>query len=41
MAARRDPRLSRFYFDVSGVAGLGNWKERVAVIVGRIRQLYV
>jgi len=38
-AARRDPRLSRFYFDVSGVAGLGNWKERVAVIGARIRQL--
>jgi predicted TIM-barrel fold metal-dependent hydrolase len=36
---RRDPRLSRFYFDVSGVAGLGNWKERVGVIVARIRQL--
>jgi predicted TIM-barrel fold metal-dependent hydrolase len=40
-AARRDPRVSRFYFDISGVAGLGNWKERVAVIVARIRQLGV
>jgi predicted TIM-barrel fold metal-dependent hydrolase len=40
-AARRDSRLSRFYFDVSGVAGLGNWKEKVAVIVARIRQLGV
>jgi predicted TIM-barrel fold metal-dependent hydrolase len=40
-AARRDPRLSRFYFDVSGVAGLGNWKERVDMIVTRIRQLGV
>jgi predicted TIM-barrel fold metal-dependent hydrolase len=40
-AARRDPHLLRFYFDVSGVAGLGNWKERVDVIVTRIRQLGV
>ena len=40
-AARRDPQLSRFYFDVSGVAGLGNWKDRVDVIVVRIRQLGV
>ena len=40
-AARRDPRMSRFYFDVSGVAGLGNWKERAAVIVARVRQLGV
>jgi predicted TIM-barrel fold metal-dependent hydrolase len=38
-AARRDPGLSQFYFDVSGVAGLGNWKERVDVIVARMRQL--
>jgi uncharacterized protein len=38
-AARRDPRLSRFYFDVSGVAGLGNWKQRVDVIVARIRKV--
>jgi uncharacterized protein len=40
-AARRDPRLSRLSFDVSGVAGLGTWKERVDVIVARIRQLGV
>ena len=33
--------MSRFYFDVSGVAGLGNWKERAAVIVARVRQLGV
>jgi predicted TIM-barrel fold metal-dependent hydrolase len=40
-AARRDPRVSRFYFDMSGVAGVGNWKERVDEIVARIRQLGV
>ena len=40
-AARRDPTLSRFYFDVSGVAGLGNWKERVDAVAARIRQLGV
>lgn len=40
-AARRAPSLSRFYFDVSGVAGLGNWKERADAIVVRIRQLGV
>ena len=40
-AVRRDPRLSRLYVDVSGVAGLGNWKERVDVIAARIRQLGV
>jgi hypothetical protein len=40
-AARRDRRLSRFYFDMSGVAGLGNWKDRVDVIVARIPQLGV
>jgi predicted TIM-barrel fold metal-dependent hydrolase len=40
-AERRDPRLSRFYFDISGVAGLGNWKERVNVVAARIRQLGV
>ena len=40
-AARRDPRMSRFYFDVSGVAGLGNWKEKVDAVAARIRQLGV
>jgi uncharacterized protein len=40
-AGRQDPTLSRFYFDVSGVAGLGNWKERADVIVARVRQLGV
>jgi predicted TIM-barrel fold metal-dependent hydrolase len=40
-AARRDPRLSRLYFDVSGVAGLGNWKAMAEAIAARIRQLGV
>lgn len=40
-ATLRDPRLSRFYFDVSGVAGLGNWKQRVDLIAARLRQLGV
>ena len=39
--ARRDPRMARVYFDVSGIAGLGRWQEKAGVIVARIRQLGV
>ena len=39
--ARRDPRMARVYFDVSGIAGLGRWQEKAAVIAARIRQLGV
>jgi uncharacterized protein len=39
--ANHDPRMSRVYFDVSGVAGLGNWKDKTASIARRIRELGV
>jgi predicted TIM-barrel fold metal-dependent hydrolase len=39
--AARDARMARVYFDVSGVAGLGQWTEKVDRIASRIRQLGV
>jgi predicted TIM-barrel fold metal-dependent hydrolase len=39
--AKKDPRMTRVYFDVSGVAGLGNWEDKAALIATRIRQLGV
>ena len=39
--AKRDPRMSRVLFDVSGVAGLGPWKEHALLIAKRIRELGV
>ncbi len=38
---RRDPRVARIYFDVSGVAGLGPWRERAPQIAAIIRRLGV
>jgi predicted TIM-barrel fold metal-dependent hydrolase len=37
--SNKDPRLARVYFDVSGVAGYGDWERRADVIVRRIRGL--
>jgi predicted TIM-barrel fold metal-dependent hydrolase len=37
--AKRDPRIANVYFDVSGVAGLGEWQDKVGTIAARIRQL--
>jgi predicted TIM-barrel fold metal-dependent hydrolase len=37
--AAGDNRMTRVYFDVSGVAGLGNWRSRADAIAARIRQL--
>lgn len=37
--AAKDPRMARVYFDASGVAGLGNWTDKVSIIASRIRQL--
>ena len=34
--AKKDPRVRQLYFDVSGVAGLGNWRPRAAVIAARL-----
>lgn len=35
----RNPRMRRVYFDVSGVAGLGQWEQRKALVAERIREL--
>jgi len=37
--ARKDPRLAKVYFDVSGVAGYGDSEKKAALIAKRIRQL--
>jgi predicted TIM-barrel fold metal-dependent hydrolase len=39
--ARYDPRVSHLYFDMSGVAGLGEWKSKKQLIASRIRQVGV
>ena len=36
-----DPRMAHVYFEISGVAGIGRWKERAALIISRIRQIGV
>lgn len=36
-----DVRMARVYFDVSGVAGLGRWVDKVSLIAKRIRELGV
>jgi hypothetical protein len=36
-----DVRLTRVYFDASGVAGLGQWTEKAPLIARRIRELGV
>ena len=38
---RADPRTRHLYFDVSAVAGLGQWVEKAELIASRIRQLGV
>jgi predicted TIM-barrel fold metal-dependent hydrolase len=37
--AKRDSRVKNLYIDVSGVAGLGDWKTHAALIVRRIREI--
>jgi predicted TIM-barrel fold metal-dependent hydrolase len=37
--AGHDARMARVYFDVSGIAGLGRWREQAPRIVARLRQL--
>jgi predicted TIM-barrel fold metal-dependent hydrolase len=39
--AKHDPRMTRVYFDISGVAGLGHWEEKKDLIAKRIRQVGV
>lgn len=35
---RHDPRVSHLYFDISGVAGLGDWQSKKQLIALRIRE---
>ncbi|HEX5411525.1 MAG TPA: amidohydrolase family protein [Terriglobia bacterium] len=37
--SHHDPRVSHLYFDVSGVAGLGDWKNKKQLIASRIREV--
>jgi uncharacterized protein len=37
--AHHDPRVSHLYFDISGVAGLGDWKSKKQLIASRIREV--
>jgi predicted TIM-barrel fold metal-dependent hydrolase len=37
--AARDPRMTHVYFEVSGVAGVGEWRGKADRIATRIRQL--
>jgi predicted TIM-barrel fold metal-dependent hydrolase len=37
----QDKRIERVYFDVSGVAGYGQWEGKANIIAGRIRALGV
>ena len=38
---RDDPRMAHLYFDVSGVAGVGDWRSKASLVARRIRQLGV
>jgi predicted TIM-barrel fold metal-dependent hydrolase len=37
--AKHDPRMTHVYFDISGVAGLGHWQDKMDLIATRIRQV--
>ncbi len=39
--AARDPRVAKLWFDVSGLAGIGNWPRPAPRVAERIRQLGV
>jgi predicted TIM-barrel fold metal-dependent hydrolase len=39
--SKRDPRMAQVYFDISGVAGLGEWEAKKTVIAARIREVGV
>jgi predicted TIM-barrel fold metal-dependent hydrolase len=39
--AARDPRVAKVLFDVSGIAGLGQWRTKMDLIVRRIREVGV
>ena len=37
--AKHDRRMARVYFDISGVTGIGDWKEKRELITRRVREL--
>jgi predicted TIM-barrel fold metal-dependent hydrolase len=37
--ARKDPRMDRAYFDISGIAGYGKWMDHADQVAARIRQV--
>jgi predicted TIM-barrel fold metal-dependent hydrolase len=39
--AKHDPRMKNVYFDISGIAGFGNWEPKKDLIAKRIRQIGV
>jgi predicted TIM-barrel fold metal-dependent hydrolase len=39
--ARHDRRVAHVYFDISGITGIGQWKQRGDLIATRVRQLGV
>jgi predicted TIM-barrel fold metal-dependent hydrolase len=38
---KKDPRVQQLYFDICGVAGLGHWQAKKALIAERIREIGV
>jgi predicted TIM-barrel fold metal-dependent hydrolase len=38
---KHDPRMAHVYFDICGVAGMGHWNEKKALIAERIREVGV
>jgi predicted TIM-barrel fold metal-dependent hydrolase len=39
--AQHDPKVARLYFDISGVAGLGQWESKKQEIASKIREVGV
>jgi predicted TIM-barrel fold metal-dependent hydrolase len=37
--AKQDQRMAHVYFDISGITGIGRWKERGELIATRVREL--
>jgi hypothetical protein len=37
--AKHDRRMAHVYFDISGITGIGQWKEKSEMIATRVRQL--
>ncbi|MCU1272679.1 MAG: putative metal-dependent hydrolase, TIM-barrel fold, partial [Bryobacterales bacterium] len=37
--AKHDQRMAHVYFDISGITGIGQWKERGTLIATRVREL--